>query len=146
MRRSVLGVAAGLMLVSAAGACSLMSPLRPSLGITNGTTLDVALFVNGTQIVVSKPGGPAPVIDSAGLPPLPWTVEARSESGRLLTSMRVEEGQVSTTTRPDGGVSTSGVFGRVDLSCGRLTIWAGDTQPSGPAPPASPGEPGDCLP
>jgi hypothetical protein len=50
------------------------------------------------------------------------------------------------TSRPDGGAGYGGTLGRVDLSCGRLTIWAGDIQPSGPAPAASPGEPGDCLP
>jgi hypothetical protein len=60
--------------------------------------------------------------------------------------MQVVPGQVSTTTTPNGGIQHSGAMGRVDLSCGRLTIWAGDIQPSGPAPNPSPGTPGDCEP
>lgn len=119
---------------------------RPKLGISNGTTLDVTLFVDGVRIGEVPSGGPSPEIDGSLLPLLPWVVEARSPTGRLLTSMRVEPGQVFVTTRPDGGIHMSGAMGRVDLSCGRLTIWAGDFQPSGPAPPESPGEPGDCVP
>lgn len=143
MRRGVAQVTSALTLAVAIGACNLG---RPALGISNGTTLDVTLFVNGVRVGEYPAGGPPPVIRSADLPSLPWTVEARSASGRVLTSMRVEPGQVGSTTGPDGRVVTSGVFGRVDLSCGRLTIWAGDSQPSGPAPPESPGQPGDCLP
>lgn len=151
MRGRVLRLAVALTLAFAVGACGA-SPTpaptleRPPLGIANGTSLDVTLFVNDVPVGESPAGGPAPVILGANLPALPWTVEARSASGRLLTSMRVEPGQVWSTTRPDGGASRRGAFGRVDLSCGRLTIWAGDAQPSGPAPPESPGQPGDCLP
>ena len=58
----------------------------------------------------------------------------------------VTPAQVGSTTDPDGLVEHRGIRGRVDLSCGRLTTWAGDVQPSGPAPPASPGTPGDCAP
>ena len=119
---------------------------RPKLGISNGTTLDVTLWVNGNLVARDPAGGPAPEIDSAVLPPLPWIVEARSPTGRLLTSMTVEPGQVWMTRSPDGGIHHSGTMGRVDLSCGRLTIWAGDIQPSGPAPAQPPGQPGDCVP
>lgn len=119
---------------------------RPHLGISNGTTLDVTLWVNGHLVAQDPAGGPAPEIDSSRLPPLPWVVEARSPTGRVLTTMRVEPGQVWTTRRPDGGTETGGAMGRVDLSCGRLTIWAGDMQPSGPVPAQPPGRPGDCVP
>jgi hypothetical protein len=37
-------------------------------------------------------------------------------------------------------------MGRVDLSCGRLTICAGDFAPSGPVPLPSTGSAGDCAP
>ena len=60
--------------------------------------------------------------------------------------MTVAPGDVRTTTGPGGVVEDSGTMGRVDLSCGRLTIWAGSIVPSGPAPAASPGTPGDCVP
>jgi hypothetical protein len=133
------------MLVSSIGCAFLPSASKPRLGIENGTTLVVSVFVNGARVAESQPGGP-PEIPIAGLPPLPWTVEARTASGRLLTSMEVAEDQVSMTTRPDGGVSRRGAFGRVDLSCGRLTIYAGDVVPSGPAPLPNSGQPGDCVP
>ena len=117
----------------------------PKLGIANGTTLAVTLFVNGQRIAefLAQRGGPT--IDVAALPPLPWNVEARSPSGRLLTSMQVAPGDVRSATGLGGVSEYTGTFGRVDLSCGRLTIWAGDIQPSGPAPPPNPGVPGDCV-
>jgi hypothetical protein len=139
-----------VLVLSVVGACSgqpgvtVTGPV--ALGISNGTTLVVTLTVNGHAVGDFPGGGPAPTIDPATLPPLPWDVEARSSSGRVLTSMHVEAGDVSSTTGPNGAIEHSGVFGRVDLSCGRLTIWAGDVQPSGPAPPAFPGTPGDCAP
>jgi hypothetical protein len=119
---------------------------QPMLGIENGTALEVSVFVNGEQVgTAGAPGGMPPIL-FAYLPPFPWTVEARSPSGRVLTSMEVEEGSVMATAYPDGHVGTTGTFGRVDLSCGRITIWAGYSPPSGP-PPASPaGSPVDCAP
>ena len=139
-----------LLAVLLAGCHALGGPsadpsARPNLGISNGTTLTVTLVVNGQPVGDFPAGGPNPTIDIAALPPLPWTVEARSPSGRVLTSMTVKPGDIRTTTVP-GGVETSGTMGRVDLSCGRLTIWAGDIMPSGPAPASPPGHPGDCEP
>jgi hypothetical protein len=119
---------------------------RPPLGVSNGTTLTVSVFVNGRQVATFAPGGPVPTIDVGALPPLPWMVEARSPSGRVLTTMEVTPGTVLATTYPDGDVETTGTVGRVDLSCGSLRIWAGFSQPSGPAPMPSSGTPGDCLP
>jgi hypothetical protein len=143
MRLQLLSIAAAVALF----ACHAASPpTRVDLGIANGTTLTVSLFVNGQLVGVSHPDAPGPTIDPNSLPPLPWTVEARSQTGRVLTSMIVEPGDVRTATGPDDQVSHSGTFDRVDLSCGRLTIWAGDVVPSGPAPPPSPGSPGDCVP
>ena len=114
--------------------CSwLSSASRPRLGIENGTTLVVSVFVDGAKVAESQPGSP-PEIPVAGLPALPWTVEAKTASGRVLTSFEIAEGHVWTTARPDGGTSSRGAFGRVDLSCGRLTIWAGDIVPSVPRP------------
>jgi hypothetical protein len=119
---------------------------RPNLGVGNGTTLTVTLVVNGKPIGDFPGGaGPEPSIDMAALPPLPWTVEARSPSGRVLTTMIVKPGDVRTTTVA-GVTSSNGTMGRVDLSCGRLTIWAGDIMPSGPAPASPAGSPGDCVP
>jgi hypothetical protein len=143
MRLLLVPIAAAVALVACNAASSAT---RVNLGIANGTTLTVSLFVNGQLVADSPPDAPSPTIDPNSLPPLPWTVEARSATGRVLTSMIVEPGQVRTATGPDGQISYSGTIGRVDLSCGRLTIWAGDVVPSGPAPPPSPGSPGDCVP
>jgi len=121
-------------------------PGQVNLGISNGTTLAVSLFVDGERVAYYPPGGPPPIIDPGSLPPLPWIVEARSPSGRVLTSMQVKPGDVQTTALPNGGAGYSGQFARVDLSCGRLTIWAGGIEPSGPPPEPSSGTPGDCAP
>ena len=119
---------------------------RASLGVSNGTALVVTLTVNGQTVGTVAPGDPSHSVDLRTLPALPWTVEARSPSGRLLTSMTVEPGDVRTASGPDRSGSSQGAFGRVDLSCGRLTIWAGATEPSGPAPVGAPGIAGDCAP
>jgi hypothetical protein len=137
---------AGLILVAAC--TTVAEPVlqeRPSLGVSNGTTLTVRLVVNGQTVATFEPGQPAPTIDVMRLPDLPWSVEARSPSGRVLTSMQVKPGDVSSTAEPGGVTRSSGTFGRVDLSCGSLRIWAG-LPPSGPAPASPAGSPGDCEP
>lgn len=119
----------------------------PNLGVSNDTTLIVTIVVNGHRVATLAPGGADPSIDAAGLPALPWTVEAQSPSGRVLTSMQVFPGQVKSTTNSDLMSSSQGTIGRVDLTCGRLTIWAGDRAPSGgPRPAFSLGTAGDCVP
>jgi hypothetical protein len=141
-----------LVFAAVLAACTTTSPSvapvagRPVLGIANGTNLTVKLFVNGESVGESRPGVGLPPIDFNNLPALPWTVEARSPSGRVLTSMRVEPGVVAMSTDPAGNLGTSGTIGRVDLSCGRVTIWAGYFAPSGPPPPSPAGSPGDCTP
>ena len=119
---------------------------RPVLGISNGTSLTVTLFVNGTSVGSAAPGAGMEPIDFKDLPAMPWSVEARSEAGRVLTSMTVTTGDVTAGREAGANLATSGTMGRVDLSCGRITIWAGYSQPSGPAPVASAGSPGDCAP
>ena len=121
------------------------APPRPSLNVGNGTSLEVTLTVNGSPVGVFPAGVVGPTIDVSKLPPLPWQVGAQTASGRLLTFMTVKEGDGIVTTA--NGVSTGTIpMGRVDLSCGRLTIWAGDNAPSGPPPPSPAGSPGDCAP
>ena len=131
------------------GACaSLTAELSPAppataLHVGNGTTLDVTVVVNGQVVgVFAADGTGQPPDVTSGLPALPWHVEARSPSGRLLTTMTVPV-QDAAPSQPDMHVIP---MGRVDLSCGRLTLWAGDFAPSGPAPPSPAGSPGDCAP
>lgn len=120
------------------------SSSRPNLGIWNQTHLVVTLVVSGQSVgdfppAGPAPTGPAPTIDLAALPALPWHVEARSPSGRALTSLEVRPSDVQGDAN-----HFSYAFDRVDLSCGLLTIWASYWQPvEGPARPASPG---DCAP
>lgn len=154
-RRSVALLATLAVLV---GACSDAgsSPLQQgglghhvvpademSLGISNATTLTVTLVVNGAVVRTFAPGTVADTIPATALPALPWIIEARSPSGRVLTSMTVNAGDVWQVTAPDGSVLTKGDALRVDLSCGRLDIWSGPPL-AGPAP--GPGSPGDCAP
>jgi hypothetical protein len=145
MRRPSVLLAVAMLIAGCGSGPGTSGPAsRPKLGISNGTTLAVSLVVNGRTVVTAPPGGPGPTVDVAALPDLPWTVEARSPSGRVLTSMRVQAVVVWTTARPGGAVESSGAYARVDLSCGSLRIWAGDVLPSGPFPGS--GAPGDCEP
>jgi hypothetical protein len=113
------------------------------LGISNGTTLEVTLAVNGTVVRRLTAGDHIGEIRPDDLPAQPWYVEARSPSGRILASMHVRAGDVQRTTRPDGSTEYRGVATRIDLSCGRLDIWSGPPL-LGPSP--GPGRPGDCVP
>jgi hypothetical protein len=112
------------------------------LVVSNQTTLAVTLAVNGTVIRTIQPKTQETVLVKE-LPPLPWAVEARASSGRVLTSMAVRPGDVWETSMPDGSTQLKGDAVRVDLSCGRLDIWSGPPL-LGPAP--GPGMPGDCAP
>ena len=114
-----------------------------SLNVSNGTTLTVTLVVNRTVVATAVPGMAVDPIPASALPALPWVVEARSPSGRVLTSMTVKAGDVWRSVLPDGSVEDQSDGARVDLSCGRLDIWSG-TPMIGPAP--GPGSPGDCAP
>ena len=131
-RRWLAVVAIAILAAVVAIGCEATAP--PGLSVFNGTTLTVTLVVNGTPVGTFAPGVERNPIPATGLPALPWQVEARSPSGRVLTSMTVRPGDVS---------ETSGDGARVDLSCGRLDIWSGPPM-IGPAPGT--GSPGDCAP
>lgn len=138
-----LRVAATALVISAA--CSGLAPNPPTvadLEISNGTTLVVTLAVNGRPITNVSPRA-VERISPTRLPPLPWKVEARAASGRVLASMTIQAGDVLRTTHPDGSTSWKGDAVRVDLSCGRLDIWSGPPL-AGPIPGS--GSPGDCDP
>ena len=100
------------------------TPSMP-LSISNGTWVPVTLVINGTVIETVQPGGYEDPVTVA-LPALPWSVEARSPSGRVLSRMNVNAGDV-VYTGPDasGRSSAKGDAVRVDLPCGRLDIWSG---------------------
>lgn len=136
-------IAAPLLMAGCQGSVDVID-LEPPINVENGTELAVEVFVND-ELVADYPPGAVGTVE-ADLPPLPWRVEARTSTGRVLTSFTVAPGDVQ-SGRGSGGVEHySGPLGRVDLSCGRLSLWAGDFTPSGPAPGPNPGRPGDCEP
>jgi hypothetical protein len=130
-----------------AGGANPSSPLPSSSGtettlsIENDTTIAVTLVVNG-KVIETVPAGGYENPVKAELPALPWNVETRSPSGRVLSSMTVHSGDVWQTTDPNGGGEANGDAVRVDLSCGRLDVWSGPPL-LGPAP--DPGPSGDCA-
>ena len=145
MRRSVVLLVLGLMVGGCGATPGSAAAVRPKLGISNGTTLTVTIVINGRTVATAEPEGDGREVDPLTLPNLPWSVEARTPSGRLLTSMTVKAGDIWTTARPGGAVESTGAFARVDLTCGSLRIWAGDVMPSGPIPASPAGVPGDCV-
>jgi hypothetical protein len=146
MRRSVVVLVLGLVVAGCGADPGASAEAHPKLGISNGTTLTVTIVINDRTVATREPGAAGPDVDPLTLPDLPWSVEARSPSGRVLTSMTVKAGDIWTTARPGGAIESSGAFARVDLSCGSLRIWAGDVIPSGPVPASPAGSPGDCTP
>jgi hypothetical protein len=114
-----------------------LPPDQLTIGISNGTTLDVTLMVNGAPFKTYGPLG-GEEIPASKLPPLPWDVEARSASGRLLLSMAVHAGDL--WREPCGN---NALAARKDLSCARLELWS-VADALGPGP--GPGTPGDCEP
>lgn len=161
MRRALAPVIVGAALAVLAAGCSwlpsmgdgsrgptpppgavVVPPAAMTLNVSNGSTLPVALVVNGTPIEQLAAGDGAEVT-AAQLPPLPWAVEVRAPSGRVLVGMTVHAGDAWSAPIGNGGTQTSGAAARADLSCGRIDVWSG--QPMyGPMP--GPGVPGDCDP
>jgi hypothetical protein len=104
----------------------------PPLSIDNGTSIPVTLVINGNVIETVAPGARQDPI-SAPLPPLPWSIEARTPTGRVLSTLTVGDS--------DHVTSASGRAVRKDLSCGQLDVWSGPPLLGGPF---IPGPSGDC--
>ena len=121
----------------------IVPPESMSVSTSNSTTVYVNLFVNGSFLTMLDPGACVgchgdDAVPAAILPPLPWNVEVRTLSSRVLVALPIKAGDVIETNsylKGDGN--------RVDLSCGRIDIWSGPPM-LGPAP--GPGTPGDCRP
>jgi hypothetical protein len=127
-----------LLLGLALAACSPgpAATASTSLGIENGTTLFLTLVVNGQTAATLPPGGSEE--SSANLPARPWTVEARTASGRVLATMFVGLGPADPAEAGDS--STSGSSSRFPLSCGSIRMWTGNAPPAdaAAAPDSSP--------
>jgi hypothetical protein len=127
-----------LLLGLALAACSPGTAPSPatSLGIENDTTVAVSLVVNGQTAATLPPGGSEE--SSANLPARPWTVEARTASGRVLATMFVGIGPADPAVADDS--STSGSSAQFPLSCGSIRMWTGNAPPAddAAAPDSSP--------
>lgn len=82
----------------------VLSPDKMTLSVQNGTTLTVTLVVNGAAVRTIAPETLVDAMPAAALPALPWAIEARSPSGRVLTSLTVNAGDVWQVTAPNGSV------------------------------------------
>ena len=98
------------------GPSSPTPPLLPMVTLANGTTIPVAVTINGALVGTVPPGTTKDPIP-ATLPARPWIVEARSSSGRVLATL--------TVSAEDSISANSGVAVREDLACGRLDLWSG---------------------
>jgi hypothetical protein len=143
IRSAFARLSLAVLIASLLAGCSLLHAAAPAVEgtdgvwVSNGTTLLVTLVVNGSAQRAVPPGSEVRV-PAAELPPLPWSIEARMESGRVLASLTVRAGDVASGP---GWSKGDGV--RVDLSCGRLDVWSG---PPLLGPMNGPGAPGDCDP
>jgi hypothetical protein len=150
MRRRWLNwPAAGVLSLMVAGCVAASGAPTPEptqhigLSIHNGTTMAVTIVVNGSVIETVPPGTSEDPIQGE-MPAMPWAVEVRSPTGRVMTTLDVHPGDYATASLPDGGWHEQGVGRRLDLSCGRLDLWYG-TPILGPAPYPSASYPsGDC--
>jgi hypothetical protein len=122
--RTRLPLAVGLSVIaltvaSCSGPTATSAPtpsLLPTVSVANGTTVPVTITINSVHIGTVPPGTTEDPI-SATLPARPWTVDARSPSGRLLATL--------TVSAQDSISNNSGVAVREDLACGRLDLWSG---------------------
>ena len=148
MRRTwfVVQMAVGVLVVSACGPilpATGVLPVDYTLHVDNGTTMALTIVVNAQPVSLAAAQN-VTAVPFATLPPLPWTVEARSVSGRVVLTLVVKPGSVVDIRNADGTGSHSAPGARVDLSCGRLDMYPGNSPMMGPPP--GPGAPGDCAP
>jgi hypothetical protein len=145
VKQPLSAVLSGAVLALSLGACGLIPDSGTYTGrpvgveVSNETTLPITVVVNGAIVRNLAPGEATQTpITAEVLGPMPWQVEARTPSGRVLLTLIVHDGDV--WSGPD---ENHGVAKRIDLSCGRLDLWAGPPL-AGPMP--LPGVPGDCVP
>ena len=123
-------------------ACGVL-PSSYDLHASNNTTLTLDLVVNERVVGTIEPGRSL-TLGRHDLPALPWDVDARTSTGRVLTSMAVAEGSVRDDRALDGTGGYSAPAGGVGLSCGTFSMYVGDMAPIGGGPTV--GQPGDCEP
>ena len=137
-----------LAVVVALGAASCAAPPTPTLvpptstalagpiniNINNGTTVPITVAVNGAAIATEPAGGVAQIATGA-LPARPWTIEARSPSGRVLASLSVDTNALISDRQSIGDFEV--------LACGELVISVGGPTSDAPHPSVASPEPCD---
>ena len=136
MRPAAIG--RGVLLLVLVTGCGPIVPIgvvpSPSVGadgnvhVSNGTTLDISIVVNGLSIGTVRAGDEI-AIESSRLPGLPWAVEARSPSGRLILPWHVGVGQIQKALDGTGASAATAT-----LTCGVFTIRIGAIGDTGPDP------------
>ena len=138
-------LASALVIVVALGGCSgggsspspsVSAPDAVAIGVDNSTDLKLSLVVGSVVVETLAPHSADRAIPMSALPPMPWAVTVRTESGRIVVSFIV-----ASTYSPTGATQHEAAAG---LSCGQVYLWTGATEPSWPLPAS--GSPGDCAP
>lgn len=114
-----------------------MPDAQLTLTANNQSDRALELYVNGGKIA-DVGAKSEPTFKAQDLPPLPWAAELRLPTGRTLLALTVTSGSV---VRTANGSQSPGI--RVDLSCGRIELFA--VYPL-LGPVAGSGHPGDCGP
>ena len=139
-------VAAVVLVASATAVPSPTASLRVRVGVSSGTTMALSVALNGQHLGDISPTDTAAAFGPASLPQLPWDIEVRSTSGKVLVSMTVQVQDVLSTALPGGGQVVTQRFERVDTTCGQLMVWTGEVEPSVADLPAPRSSVGPCNP
>ncbi len=136
--RSLRSIAATILTVAAIAGGLAGCGARPlgreyDLHVTNSSTLDVDVRINGASHGVAAAGGSLD-LPVAGNGLLPWSLELVSPSGVTLATATVTDGSVG--CEGAGGACTT-LAARAHLVCGDIVLWSGDMPP--PIPPMAPG-------
>jgi hypothetical protein len=107
---------------------------EPIVHVANTMTLTLSMTVNGRD-AGSAAAMASTVVDAREFGQAPWTIVARTSSGRELLTLELAANSAYYTTG-DYPHSAFGPFSRLDLSCGRLDLWVGSPA-AGPMPTGS---------
>lgn len=112
-----------LVVLLVLGGCRLAGP-RPTLGATNFTDIPIELMLKGESLATVEPGADMEIASRSRMPALPWEIEARTETGRVVVAMTVTAEDLARTSVKDA---------RGDRPYERFTMSAGDdSAESGP--------------
>jgi hypothetical protein len=120
-------------------ACAVLACGQPaasrtvSLAVINESDIEVVVTLNGSLLGRYPAHTTTTDIVIDGLMPKPWSIEARSPSGTLLTNAQVTGDLIV--------AGTDQMTVRTDTPCGTVALWYGGPDAKGPVleKPAVPG-------